>query len=770
MEVVVAKKAGFCNGVKNAVEMAVSLAKEHGKIYTLGEVVHNELVTEYLNDLGAICLPQNEWKNLQKGDVALIRAHGIPIELENCLKERGVLLFDATCPVVKRNQDIAYQRAKEGDSVIVIGDKNHDEVQGVASYAGDKCTIVADGENLNFDGKKTSVLFQTTILVENFEKTEKIINNFNKNSGNLVGIFNTICYTTKQRQDETRALASETDAVIVLGSHTSANTRRLFEVAKEVNDNVYFVTSVDEAKSIKTIFKDIQGVSIVAGASTPPWLIQEVTKLMSETQKNAVETVENEVTKEATLQEQASAKEPETMADLMEATKSVGYVNYKVGKRIRGKVISASENGIYVAIGGKKDGFIDKSEASLDGNYNPADYKEGDEVHATITAVNKEYVALSKKEIDAIRQEEAEAEKALSQAEFSLTMTEVVKGGLRGRLGSYTIFVPQSQIRMGFVSNLEDYKGKTLRLTIMPPKAKEGEEVDADKPARKSKYLFASQRMILEKEKQEKEDLFWNNIHVHDIVTGKVKRFTQFGAFVNVRGFDCLAHISELSWSKVTDPSTVLTIGESYDFVVLKMDRETGKISLGYKQLQKKPYELAAERFPVGTVINGKVERIFPYGAFVSIDEGVDGLVHVSQICHNWIKDANEALTVGQEVEAKIIGFDDNRITLSIKELLPVPEAAPAPAVEEQANDEEKAAKRTSRVKKFEQKVADGEQKRERRGAKKESNEPKEWVSGTSSATLGDLFKNLNLTLADEVVEEEPKKKTSRKKKVEDAE
>lgn len=483
---------------------------------------------------------------------------------------------------------------------------------------------------------------------------------------------------------------------------------------------------------------------------------------MSETQKNAVETAENEVKNEATLQEQE--KEPTTMADLMKSANSVGYTNYKVGKRIKGKVISAGENGIFVAIGGKKDGFIDKSEASLDGNYNPADYKEGDEVQATILAVNKEYVSLSKKEVDAVRQEEAEAEKALAQGEFSLTMTEVVKGGLRGRLGQYTIFVPASQIRMGYVSNLEDYKGKTLRLTLMPPKEKEntvaeGEEnaeATEDKPQKKSRYLFASQRIILEREKKEKEDLFWNNIHVHDIVTGKVKRFTQFGAFVNVRGFDCLAHISELSWNKITDPSTVLTIGESYDFVVLKMDRETGKISLGYKQLQKKPYEVAAEKFPVGTVIKGKVERIFPYGAFVSIDDGVDGLVHVSQISHNWIKDANEALTVGQEVEAKIIGFDDNRITLSIKELLPAPEETNAQNDgQEEATDEEKAAKRSSRVKKFEQKVADGENKRERRGAKKESsNEPKEWVSGSSSASLGDLFKNLNLNLDDEVVEE----------------
>lgn len=779
MEVKLASHAGFCSGVKNAVDMAISLAEKYGKIYTLGALVHNENVTDYLNRKGAVCLSEEDWKSLKKGDIALIRAHGVTKETEEDLKSRGVVIFDATCPVVKRNQNIAAERAQSGDEIIIVGDKKHDEVVGVASYAGNKCRVVADGEELKIGENPTSILFQTTILPEKFAKIEEFAKNFEKNHHNLVGIFNTICYTTKVKQDEARALAENSDAVLVLGSRTSANTRRLYEVAKEVNPNTFFAQDANEALNQTKFIKDIQSVSIVAGASTPPWLIQEVTRLMSETQKNAVETVETEVKNEATLQEQpvAEEKEPTTMADLLKSATSVGYTNYKVGKRIKGKVISAGDSGIYVAIGGKKDGFIDKSEASLDGNYNPADFKEGDEIQATILAVNKEYVSLSKKEVDAVRLEEEEAEKALAQGEFSLTMTEVVKGGLRGRLGQYTIFVPASQIRMGYVSNLEDYKGKTLRLTLMPPKEKENTEAEGeetaqaeDKPQKKSRYLFASQRIILEREKKEKEDMFWNNIHVHDIVTGKVKRFTQFGAFVNVRGFDCLAHISELSWNKITDPSTVLTIGESYDFVVLKMDRETGKISLGYKQLQKKPYEVAAEKFPVGTVIKGKVERIFPYGAFVSIDDGVDGLVHVSQISHNWIKDANEALTVGQEVEAKIIGFDDNRITLSIKELLPAPEETATQETQEEATDEEKAAKRSSRVKKFEQKVADGENKRERRGAKKESsNEPKEWVSGSSSATLGDLFKNLNLNLADEASEEEaPAKKTTRKKKVEE--
>ena len=553
MEVVVAKNAGFCKGVRSAFDMAVELVEKYGKIYTLGELVHNELVTEYLQQKGAICLDVKDEGKLKEGDVVLIRAHGIAKELEKRLRDRGVKLFDATCPVVKRNQKIAEERRLAGDDIIIVGDEKHDEVIGVASYAGDNVRVIKDDEELKIGEKNTSILFQTTILPDKFAKIEENAKNFQKNSGNLVEIFNTICYTTKVKQDEARALAQKGGAVLVLGSHTSANTRRLYQVAKQVNPDTYFAESVSDALNQTKLFKDIQSVSIVAGASTPPWLIQEVTQLMSETQKNAVETVETEVKNEATLQEQTNAeeKEPTTMEDLLKSTTSVGYTNYKVGKRIKGKVISAGDNGIYVAIGGKKDGFIDKNEATLDGNYNPADFKEGDEVQATILAVNKEYVSLSKKDVDAIRQEEAEAEKALAQGEFSLTMTEVVKGGLRGRLGQYTIFVPASQIRMGYVSNLEDYKGKTLRLTLMPPKEKEattaeGEEAvqSEDKPQKKSRYLFASQRIILEREKKEKEDMFWDNIHVHDIVTGKVKRFTQFGAFVNVRGFDCLAHIS----------------------------------------------------------------------------------------------------------------------------------------------------------------------------------------------------------------------------------
>lgn len=822
MKITVAESAGFCKGVQSAFDMALKLADEYGRIYTVGALVHNELVTEFLQSKGIFCINPDKVDELKQGDVALIRAHGIPIELEQIMKDKGILVFDATCPVVKRNQRIAQERADLGDKVVIIGDEKHDEVAGVRSRAGAYAQVLGEKDALDFLNSSTiqnatantSILFQTTILADKYAQIEDLVNNFPKNTEKSVGIFNTICYTTKARQDEARVLARDNDAVLVLGSRTSANTMRLYEVAKDVNSNTFFVANADQVKLLPIFEKDIQRISIVAGASTPPWLIQEVTELMSETQKTVAENAaETEVKNEATLQEKQNAVKTEaapekelTMEDVMASNRSVGYTDYKVGKRKECTVIRADESGIFVAIGGKKDGFIDKSEATLEGTYNPTDYNAGDKVEAEILSVNKDYVSLSKKAVDARRAEDAEAEKALSAGEFSLVMTEVVKGGLRGRLGQYTIFVPASQIKIGYVSNLEDYKGKSLRLVLMPPKEKEapapqegaaveeGAEVaqvaeqpvveqtaseqaaSEEKAQRKSRYLFASQRMVLEKERKEKEDLFWDSIHVHDIVVGKVKRFTAFGAFVSVRGFDCLAHISELSWNKIADPSKVLTIGENYDFVVLKMDRETGKISLGFKQLQKKPYEVAAEKYPVGTVIKGKVERIFPYGAFISIDEGVDGLVHVSQISHNWIKDANEALTIGQEVDAKIIGFDDNRITLSIKELLPAPEESAVETEFIEIEGEDKA-KRQSRVKKFEQKLADSEGKRDRRGSRREnSNEPKEWVSGNSSATLGDLFKNLNLNLNDEgeaapeaveVVEEAPKKRATRKKKVE---
>lgn len=775
-KITVAKNAGFCSGVESAFSLALSLAKKGERVFTFGNLIHNSVGVSRLLDVGVGV--KNSVDEVETGDTIILRTHGTSDEVVDKLKQKGATVVDATCPFVKKIHKTVKEYYEKGYRILIAGESEHAEVKGINSFANGEAVIFSEQLPPILDSEKYCLVFQTTFSVKKCEKIIEKVENLSKDRHKTVVYFKTICYTTKGRQEEVERLSKESDAVVVVGSRKSANTNRLYSIAKTFNSHVYFVEKSDD---ISFDIKQFFSIAIVSGASTPKWLLEEVVSSMSETQNDkAVEVQvaanETEMQKEATSSDKTKVETIEetfSMEDIINDNSAMGFTSYTPGKRVKGTVIGADEAGIRVALGGKKDGFIAKEDATLDNSYNPEDYNLDDEIEAIIVSQDREKVQLSKKEVDQRKLENEEAEQKLSQEVFELTMTEVVKGGLRGRMGGYTVFVPASHIKIGYVNNLDDYKGKKLRLMILPPKTEEGEEDRANKPKKKSRYIFASQRMVLEKEKKEREDAFWNSIHVHDIVVGKVKRFTSIGAFVNVKGYDCLCHISEISWNTISDPSTILTLNESYDFVVLKMDRESGKISLGYKQLQKKPYELAAEKYPVGTIVEGKVARIKSYGAFVQIEEGVDGLVHVSQIAHTWVKDANEVFQVGQPVTAKIISFEDNRITLSIKELLPPPEET-AVASEDGEELEQKTStiKRPSRVKKFEEALANSEarQRGERRSRRPDSNsnEPKEWISNSGSATLGDLFKGLDLKFDDDNAAD--KKETKAKAKVETVE
>jgi 4-hydroxy-3-methylbut-2-enyl diphosphate reductase len=519
------------------------------------------------------------------------------------------------------------------------------------------------------------------------------------------------------------------------------------------------------------------------GAANAEAGVKAASEVAEKAQKTAAPAVKP---RQAPVKRAEAAEEKITMEDVL-ASKNSSFV-YKAGKKVTATIINAGENGVDVAIGGKKDGFIDKSEMNIDGSYDPSSYKIGDVVDAVIIEnPNKggSYINLSKKQIDIIRENDKVCAEILKGAEFKMVCDKIAKGGITGKYGSYTVFVPASQIRIGFVKNPEEFLGKPLRLKALPPKDKEADAVVSENAAadgatdenaavrtderaltrnktHTGKFIVASQRVILEKERREKEDEFWNSIRVGDVVRGKVKRFVPFGAFVSVNGFDCLVHISDLSWSRVEDPSRVLKIDETYEFVVLKTERETNKISLGYKQLQKRPYDLAQEKFPVGSIVRGRVERIKEFGAFVSIDEGVDGLVHVSQISHDWIKNANEVLKVGDMVSAKVMSFDENRITLSIKELTEKPEY-PEEFYEERADGEPQES-REKRFKKREaarrdrtetvtqdgsfdrRTVGPDRPRRDRRPRQNEGFGQSEWVaSSTATTSLGDLFKGIKL-------------------------
>lgn len=393
---------------------------------------------------------------------------------------------------------------------------------------------------------------------------------------------------------------------------------------------------------------------------------------------------------------------------------------FKKGQIVQATISQATDEGLQILLPySKKEVTLDKSELDCE-EYNPADYgsKVGDTIDLLVVEL-KPSLKLSQKMIKLLQQEEALGADIESGKEFSVVCTGTNKGGLVGQLGTYSVFVPAREIRHGFVKDLTKYEGKTLRLRAL----------EIRKTGRKE--IIASQRVILEEERAEreaakkaKEDEFFANIQVGDVVEGKVERVTGFGAFVSVNGFDCLAHISDLSWTGVNEVTDVLEIGKVYNFKVLKVEQEARKVSIGYKQLQPQPWDLVSEKYAIGEVIHGKVVRIVPFGAFVEVEKGIDGLVHVSQISNERIETPASVLSVGQEVDAKIIAIDPaaRKMNLSIRALLPESERRRPRA--EKGEDGEAPARRS-------------------RAPRKNDEEMSDWSEGSIVGTsLADVLKN----------------------------
>ncbi|MEG1646255.1 MAG: bifunctional 4-hydroxy-3-methylbut-2-enyl diphosphate reductase/30S ribosomal protein S1 [Clostridia bacterium] len=736
MQIIVGKNAGFCFGVSNAIKMVYDAKKNcNAKVYTLGEIIHNPIVVEQLQKNDIFEVDENFDKQ-NTHDAIVIRSHGVSKQINEKLLKNWGNVVDATCPFVKKIHDIVQEKFNAGYKIVIIGEPDHAEVIGTNGWCENQAIIISE-VNFKFtflDTEKYCIVSQTTFSYEKYKKIVEII----KNNAKIVEFFNTICYTTKERQLEAQNIAKNVDTMLVLGGKHSSNTCKLFELCKKYCKNTYLIEKVTELKSVQ--IKNTKRLGITAGASTPNELIEEVVKVMGESQNKDNVVVSNEEIAEKQNNEVKNAMTMDDVMAKMDKSKNV----IKAGGKIKGVVISADETGITVSLDGKKDGKIDKAEAEIDeATYDPATYKKGDIVEAIVienTTKAKDCICLSKKAIDIKKKEQVEAEKILTGDEFKMLVDKAVKGGLIGKVGPYTVFVPSSQIKRGFVNDLDKYVGKTLRLRMLTDKNDETEEKDNKIIG---KRVVASQRIILEQEKQDREDLFWGSMQEGTVVSGKVKRFADFGAFVSVNGFDCLAHISDLSWFKIEKASEILEINNTYEFVVLNADRENNRVSLGYKQLQKKPYEIALDKYPIDSIVKGVVERIYPYGAFVTIDKGVDGLVPVSEISYDWIKNASEYFTKGQEIEAKVINFEGNKITLSVKALLPVPEVIETQEpTEEEFNDlKEKRAK--ANASKFDRKPA----KTRKTSKKDEPEEIRQWTSDDGNTSLGDLLKGLNLDL-----------------------
>lgn len=684
MKITIAKNSGFCFGVEQAVLKAKSLAGEN--TYTFGNLIHNERVCEELEFLG-IKNCEDPTAFTQK-DTVIIRSHGIGKSVEETLIKTGAKIVDMTCPFVRKIHKTVEKYSAQDYLVIILGKSSHPEVEGIKGRC--KNYIVFSGSESTQEIETALKGVEKACLVEQTTFSVQIYNNFLKKIAKCniktLDIFNTICYTTYCRQEEATNIAVNCDVVLVIGSSSSSNTVKLYDLCKSLNERTYLVSSCDEVKSINFSTKD--AVGITAGASVPKELIMEVKEYMSDMNQEV------------------------DFATAVNAT----LVSYKPGKRIKGTVIEAQENGIVLRIGGKNDAFIAKEDVNLDGSYNPADYAVDTELEVKIIGKDKEtgMIAVSKKAVDEIKEADKFVDTIRNGEVFEIKIDRDVKGGLLSKLGTYTIFVPASHIKVGRPpKDTKQYVGKKLSVSAI--------EIDDAKHK-----IVASAKAVEEAKRAEKEEIFWANVVPNVVVSGVVKRFTSFGAFVSVDGFDCLAHVADLSWYRVA-PEEVLEANKTYEFVVLSADREKGKVSLGYKQLQPHPFVACMEKHPVGSTCKGKVVSVVPFGAFVEVEPKIEGLVHVSEISRTFVKDINEVIKVGDEVEVKVISYDEGnrKINLSIKECLPE-EEKPEVAVEVETEEAPKKVRKT-KAKKVE-----------------EPEEEKEWSEETSNNPFAALLKDFD--------------------------
>ncbi|MCL2371066.1 MAG: bifunctional 4-hydroxy-3-methylbut-2-enyl diphosphate reductase/30S ribosomal protein S1 [Firmicutes bacterium] len=635
MKIIVGKYSGFCSGVKKAVDLAFLYASPD--TYTYGQIIHNEAVTDKLALLGVKCvdstnsgLAKPPLTNSNSKPKIIIRSHGVGEQVYTDLETQGFEVLDATCSFVKKIHQIVSKYYSLGYHILIVGYKEHPEVIGINGWCNNSAAVIESESELDFDNlpDKLCVVCQTTFLAQ---KYLEIIEKIKKNAPNSLEIFDTICYTTSVRQKEAEDLARKCDTMLVVGSASSSNTGKLLDICKKHCKRSYLISNIETLQKI--YFDRHSVVGIVGGASAQPELIREVYNYMSQNFS------------EANNEEFLSAIEQP-------------LVSYRVGRRISGTVLSSGAEGIRVSIGGKLDGLILPSEVG-EGEFDPSEYKAGDKVDAVITnkkCPDTNCVLLSKKQVDRIKEGGKFVEDIRDGQPFEVTIEKEIKGGLLGRIGSYEIFIPGSQASDKFTQDLKQFAGKTLTVTAI--------EIDDIK-----QRVVASARKLLETERKEREAVFWGNIVPNVIVTGKVKRMTNFGAFVSVDGFDCLAHIIDLSWNRIKNPDEVLKLDEEYDFVVLNVDKEKGRVSLGYKQLHPHPFVSAAEKYPVGQTVKGKVVRLVPFGVFIELEPGVDGLVHVSEASHTFVKNLNEIFKVGQVIDVMVMGVDveSHKINLSVK-------------------------------------------------------------------------------------------------------
>lgn len=659
MEVILAKTAGFCFGVNRAIHMAEKAACECKNCVTFGPIIHNRNVVHRLAESGVHEI--NSLDEVKPGDTVIIRSHGIGKTEYDKLREAAGAIIDATCPDVAKIHDTVKKESLDGRTVFIIGEKEHPEVLAIADWCGRAFVFESDtelqkwfAEHPEWKNEPISVVSQTTGTRSNFELCIKIL----KKECTNYKVFDTICNATSKRQEEAEMLSRRCDAMLVIGDRHSANTKRLVEICRQNCSRVFFAETAGDIDAGQ--LKDVATLGITAGASTPAWIIKEVNHKMSDEIKIADATAN------------ADAEMNESFEEMLEKSIKTLYT----GEKVSGVIAAITPTEVSVDLGTKQSGYIPLSELTDDPNAKAEDIvKIGDEIETYVMRVNdvEGTVMLSKKRLDSVKAWDEIEEARENKAVLEGIAVEENKGGLVVSIKGVRVFVPASQSGLPKDAPLSSLLKTRVKLRI----------TEVNQPRRR---VVGSIRAVAYEERRARAESIWNEIEEGKHYKGVVKSLTSYGAFVDIGGIDGMIHVSELSWQRIRQPADVLSVGQEVDVYVISFDKEKKKISLGYKDKTENPWLKFTNAYQIGSVAKVKIVKLMPFGAFAEIVPGVDGLIHISQIADRRIGKPDEVLTVGEEVDAKIVDIDNEKqkVSLSIRALL-APDAADtqeAPAAE----------------------------------------------------------------------------------------
>ena len=650
MRLELARSAGFCYGVRRAVQMAEMAAEGGRPGVMLGPIIHNRDVIAYLESIGVGLVDTPE--EVPPGTAVLIRSHGEGRPVHEALARLGRPVIDATCPNVSRIHQIVSRAEEGGRQVLIIGTRTHPEVAAIAGWCRRPVVLEGVAELSNWLETAPERRDIPLTMVSQTTSTRFIwdscVEKAKKECTNLK-IFDTICNATCKRQSEAQALAARSDAMVVIGGRESSNTKRLAELCGALCPMVVWIERAAELEPSNLCRK--ASIGITAGASTPEWIIKEVYDKMSD------ENIEIE----------------ESFAEMLE--KSIKTLN--TGEKVTGVVTGITPTEIYVDLGTKHAGYIPVSELTDDPTAKVEDLvKIGDEIETYVMRVNDQegVVTLSKKRLDTVKSWDDIEQAREEHTTVEGVVTEENKGGVVVSIKGVRVFVPASQTGLPRETPMSQLLKQHVRLRIT--------EVN-----RARRRVVGSIRAVEAEERAAKAAEVWANIEENKRYTGTVKSLTSYGAFVDIGGVDGMVHISELSWSRIKHPSEVVSVGATVEVYVISFDKEKKKISLGMKDRSQNPWEVFTGKYQPGDVANVRVVKLMTFGAFAEVVPGVDGLIHISQIADHRIDKPGDVLSEGQMVDVKIIDidYDNKKVSLSIRALL---EGGDEPAESEDVNEE----------------------------------------------------------------------------------